>query len=150
MSDMWRFTIKFSNVALKEAEEWVWTWKQWKVDLSLDYTCLNTYRHASLGPFFESRCKNPTFFFYKYKKVLHVGNPVFHYRCVNSVTGGENPCRHPRWVLSVVGGPCMILIMITVWFCFIQQQGEAQESGDTLSLPLKKNKKWKQKALTVQ
>lgn len=43
----------------------------------------------------------------------------------------EDKC--PYRMLSVAGGPCRILIMITVKFCFIQQQGEAHDSGDTLS-----------------
>ncbi len=42
----------------------------------------------------------------------------------------------------------MISITVTVKFCFIQQQGEAHESGDTI-LSLKERKK-EQKALTFQ
>lgn len=98
--------------------------------------------------------QRPAFFTSKRKKrekkrcqcgrQLHVGNPVFNFRCVSDVTERGNPCRLPSWTLSAAGGPCAwVWSWLQVKFCFIQQQGEAHESGDTMSLPFKKKKERK-------
>lgn len=62
--------------------------------------------------------------------------------CVNDVTERGNPCHHPSRTPSVAGGPCMI----SVKFYFIQQQGEAHESGDITSLVLNNKKEETKKA----
>lgn len=73
---------------------------------------------------------------FSWASVLNIGNPVSHW-CDGR---GEIPSSTHSWVLSAAGGPCKISIIITVMFCFIQQQGEAHESGDAPSLPIKKKK----------